>query len=42
MKNYQEIANKCKSKADFCRELGIVPSGGNYKTIDNIIKDYNL
>lgn len=42
MKNYQEIIKKCKSKADFCRELGIVASGGNYKRIDNIIKEHNL
>lgn len=42
MIDYQEIANKCKSKADFCRALGIVARGGNYKRIDNIIRDHNL
>lgn len=42
MKNYQEIVNKCKTKSDFCRELGLVASGGNYKSIDKIIKDHSL
>lgn len=41
-KELQEILNTCKSKADFCRGLGIKPSGGNYKTIDRLIKENNL
>lgn len=42
MIDYQEIVNKCKTRADFCRELGLIASGGNYKSIDKIIKDHNL
>lgn len=47
MKNYspeqlQEILNNCSSKADFCRALEIAPKGGNYETIDKLIKKYDL
>lgn len=38
----QEILKNCKSKADFCRALGLEPKGGNYATIDRIIRDNNL
>ncbi len=44
--NYEEFLKEtvknCKSKADLCRALDKKPTGGNYKTIDNIIKKYNL
>lgn len=38
----QELLNQCSTKADFCRALNKKPTGGNYRTIDKIIKDYNL
>ena len=38
----QEIIKECKSKADFCRALDLLPHGGNYRQIDNIIKKYQL
>ena len=42
-KNFlKEIVKKCQSKADLCRALDKKPTGGNYRTIDNIIKKYNL
>lgn len=42
-KEFLEITIKeCKTKADFCRALDKKPTGGNYRTIDNIIKEYNL
>lgn len=44
--NYKEFLEQaikeCTCKADFCRVLGKKPTGGNYATIDKIIKDYNL
>lgn len=40
--DYQKIINTCKTKADFCRALGIKPAGANYKKVDKIIKDNNL
>ena len=44
--NYKEFleqtVKECNSKADFCRALDKKPTGGNYATIDKIIKDYNL
>lgn len=44
--NYEEFLKEtvknCSSKADFCRALDKKPTGGNYATIDNIIKKYNL
>lgn len=38
----EETVKNCKSKADLCRALDKKPTGGNYKTIDNLIKKYNL
>lgn len=38
----KEIVKTCKTKADLCRALDKKPTGGNYRTIDNIIKKYNL
>lgn len=44
--NYKEFleqtVKECNSKADFCRALDKKPTGGNYATIDKIIRDYNL
>ena len=44
--NYKEfleqIVKECNSKADLCRALDKKPTGGNYATIDRIIRDYNL
>lgn len=44
--NYEEflkqIVKECNSKADLCRALDKKPTGGNYATIDRIIKKYNL
>jgi len=34
----KEIVKKCYSKADLCRALDKKPTGGNYRTIDRIIK----
>lgn len=46
-KNYdkiqlEEIVKKCFSIAGVCRELGIRPIGGNYRTIKYYIKAYNI
>lgn len=38
----EQIVKECNSKADLCRRLDKKPTGGNYRTIDNIIKKYNL
>lgn len=38
----QETVKECKSKADLCRALDLIPQGGTYKQIDNIIKKYQL
>ena len=44
--NYKEflkqVVKECHSKADLCRALDKKPTGGNYATIDKIIKDYEL
>ena len=37
-----QIVKECNSKADLCRALDKKPTGGNYATIDRIIKKYNL
>ena len=37
-----EIVKQSKSIADVCRAIGIKPIGGNYKTIHNYIKLYEL
>lgn len=38
----ENIIKECLSIADVCRKLGLVPIGGNYKTIKKYIKIYNL
>ena len=38
----EQIVKECNSKADLCRKLDKKPTGGNYRTIDNLIKKYNL
>ena len=38
----EETVKNCKSKADLCRALDKKPTGGNYATVDGIIKKYNL
>ena len=38
----KEIVKTCFSKADLCRALDKKPTGGNYATIDRIIKKYEL
>ena len=47
MKSYdkeklQSIINKCNSKAKVLKELGLSAIGGNYNTLNNLIKKYNL
>lgn len=37
-----ETVKECKSKADFCRALDLIPQGGNYRRVDYYIKKYNL
>lgn len=37
-----EIVTNSLSIADVCRKLNIKPLGGNYETVNKIIKDYNL
>lgn len=37
-----EIVKKCKSIADFCRAVGWVPRGDNYKIFHKYEKEYNL
>lgn len=37
----QEQVNLCFSIADVCRMLGLVPSGNNYRTAKEIIKNLN-
>ena len=41
-KELQDLIKTCKTKADFCRALGLKPTGGNYRTIDLLIKEHNL
>lgn len=38
----QEIVKHCNTKADLCRALGLKPTGGNYRTVDNIIKNNEI
>ena len=38
----QELIKTCTNKASFCRALGLKPTGGNYRTIDALIKEHNL
>ena len=37
-----EIVKRCNSIADFCREVGWVPRGGNYKIFHKYVKEYGL
>lgn len=38
----QETVKECTSKADLCRALDLIPHGGIYKQIDNLIEKYQL
>lgn len=38
----KEIIKKCFSIADFCRAVGWVPMGGNYRMVHQYIDDYEL
>lgn len=38
----QDLIKTCTNKASFCRVLGLNPTGGNYRTIDALIKEHNL
>ena len=40
--DYLIAAEKSLSIAQMCRELGIKPIGGNYRVINNKIKEYNI
>lgn len=37
-----EVVSSSFSVANVCRELGLKPCGGNYKTINNKIKEWNI
>lgn len=37
-----EAVKNSKSTSQVCREIGIVPIGGNFKTVNKKIKDLNL
>lgn len=37
-----EVVKECKTKADFCRALDIVPAGANYAKVNNLITKYKL
>ena len=41
-KELQELIKTCTNKASFCRALGLNPTGGNYRIIDQLIKEHNL
>jgi hypothetical protein len=38
---FKEVVANSKSIADVCRGLGIVPKGGNYKTVNQLLKKYS-
>ena len=38
----EEIVKRCFSIADFCREVGWVPRGDNYKIFHKYVKEYDL
>ena len=38
----EKIVKKCYSIADFCREMGWQPRGGNYNTFHRYVKEYDL
>ena len=42
MEELQELIKTCTNKASFCRALDLKPTGGNYRTIDALIKKHNL
>lgn len=37
-----DFLKECYTKADLCRFLELVPAGGNYKTIDRLLKDWDI
>ena len=39
---WEEIIKSSKSIAEVCRKLGRKPNGGNYRTISNVINNYNI
>lgn len=39
---YEEVIKNSNSIAEVCRKLGLKPIGGNYRTINNAIKEYNI
>lgn len=39
---YENAVKNSFSVADVCRNLGIKPIGGNYKTVSNAIKEYGI
>lgn len=41
-KELQDLIKTCTNKASFCRALGLKPTGGNYRTIDRLIKEHVL
>jgi hypothetical protein len=40
--NFEQIIKKCFSKSQVCRELGLKPAGGNFKTINNKILEWGI
>ena len=38
----EKIVKECYNIADFCRKVGWVPRGDNYKTFHKYVKEYNL
>jgi Asp-tRNA(Asn)/Glu-tRNA(Gln) amidotransferase C subunit len=38
----ERIVKECNSIADFCRKVGWVPMGDNYKTFHRYEKEYGL
>lgn len=38
----EEAIKECYSYADFCRIMNLIPQGGNYNKVKNLIKKYNL
>ena len=40
--NLRKVVSESLSIADVCRAVGIKPIGGNYKTINNKLKQYNI
>lgn len=40
--DYENAAKNSESISNMCKILGLKPKGGNYKTIHNKIKEYNI